>query len=178
MSEWVVAKRYATAFFQLALEQKVRDQAVRDIQSIYDCCRGSVELRQALANPVIPHAVKRNVVSELFAGSLSPLTDSFIRFLGYRDRINILPLICEKFIVIEKEERGFVNAKLFTAKAVPADLIGMLVKGLNRKFGKSFEIEANVEPELQGGFKLWIQDKIYDCSIQNQLERLKQKMVG
>src|SRR3989339_490802 len=150
MSEWVVAKRYATAFFQLALEQKVRDQAVRDIQSIYDCCRGS----------------------------LSPLTDSFIRFLGYRDRINILPLICEKFIVIEKEERGFVNAKLFTAKAVPADLIGMLVKGLNRKFGKSFEIEANVEPELQGGFKLWIQDKIYDCSIQNQLERLKQKMVG
>lgn len=178
MSEWKVARRYALAVFRLALEKGEVDKVAQGMRFINASLRGSPELAHILIHPVLPPSIQYRAVSEVFKGRLPGMLDTFLCFLREKKRLMLLKAVTEVFDELVKEKQGIVEGTLFTARPVQEERKTALESGLSKKHARTYRLVTETRPELIGGFSLMVRDRIYDCSIANQLKRLQEKLVG
>jgi len=79
--------------------------------------------------------------------------------------------------------RGLVSVSLEYAKPVELDSLNPFLNSIEAEIKKStgasrVEIIKRCNPEIIGGYKLRIEDKIIDASIQLQLEKLRESLAG
>jgi F-type H+-transporting ATPase subunit delta len=79
---------------------------------------------------------------------------------------------------MEEEHRGVAEATIITARPADKEILDMLDAGLSRKYQKKFVINSEEDPEILGGFMLYIKDKVYDFSIKNQIKLLREQLLG
>ncbi|OGS37517.1 MAG: ATP synthase F1 subunit delta [Elusimicrobia bacterium RIFOXYB2_FULL_49_7] len=178
MSDTRVARRYTKALFALAEERGELKTLLSDMTRIGKTFAASKELTLSLRNPVLPPSVKYKVLNRLFEGKISALTATFVAFLEKKRRLEILPEVSCQFLEMDKERRGLLGGILYSARPLPAERVKAFAEGLNRRFKKTFEIVTVEKRELIGGFRLMIQDRIFDCSVQNQLKELEKRLIG
>ncbi len=171
-----VGRRYANALFLLAGECGVMDAVRGDMEVIRGLFNQCAELEPMLMDPVIPSSSKDSVLEELFFLRITDMTGKFIRFLRQRKRLAVLRSVSKLFLDMEKEKRGIVEARWVVAEPQEAGLSQTLALGLGRRFCKTFVISMEVNPALMGGCQLIIRDRVYDYSIWNQLQMLKEKL--
>jgi F-type H+-transporting ATPase subunit delta len=173
-----VAKRYAAALFNTALDKKALDRTARDMALIREACAASPAFTAFVQNPVIPLSKKEAVVREVFGRRTGPLTLSFINFLCHKNRLEVLDGVSDIFLKMEKDHQGIVEAEFISARPARAETVKKIEKDLSEKYRKIFTLQTRQSADLLGGFKLHIRDRIFDCSIKNQLERLKKTLAG
>ena len=178
MSDTLIARRYATALFKLALETGRLEEILRDTTSLDEVCKKSPEFVQAMTNPVIPMAVKQGMVNKAFTGKISDAMLNFLNFLIEKKRIYLVCEVTEAFLVMEEEHRGIAEARFITARPADKEILETLDAGLSRKYQKKFAIKAEENPEILGGFMLYIKDKVFDFSIKNQIKLLREQLLG
>ena len=172
-----VAPRYAKAFFDLACERKKIDAVSKDLNDIAALVSQSKELTEFLKNPTISTEKHKNVIKELFQRRIDNFTLTFLLFLTERKKISQLDLICIAFKKYYSKLKGILRVKLVSAHPLNRDQIQKITKKLNRTFNREIEAAVDVRKDLLGGFKLQIEDQIYDFSIQSQLEQFRQRVL-
>jgi F-type H+-transporting ATPase subunit delta len=178
MSESLIAKRYALALFKLALETGQLSGIQRDMAGIGEVLKDSPEFSQTIRNPVLPQSMKQTFISRAFTGKVMDATLKFLNFLVEKKRLRFVPEITAAFLRLEEEHRGVAEAKIITARAVEPDVLKTLDDGLSRKYQKKFAITAEQDPDIIGGFLLYIKDKVYDYSLRHQLKLLREQLLG
>lgn len=178
MSEWKVARRYANALFRVALEKGDLGPVAEGMEFIRSTLEGSPELVHALVHPVLTPSIQRRVVAGVFKDRLPATLDVFLAFLEKKRRLMILRAVTGVFDELVKERQGIVEGRLLTARSLSDDRKAALEKGLSSKFGRTYRLRTETKPELMGGFSLMVRDRIYDCSVENQLKRLREKLAG
>jgi F-type H+-transporting ATPase subunit delta len=178
MSEWKVARRYALAVFHLALEKGDLEKVISDMRLIRASIAGSPELAGMLRNPVLPPTAHHRILSAIFKDKLGKSVAVLLTFLREKRRLMILKEITDAFDELDKERQGIVEGTLFTARPVQEERKAALENGLSKKYTRTYRLVTETRPELIGGFSLMVRDRIYDCSIANQLKRLQEKLVG
>src|ERR1700678_2385037 len=94
MSVSLVARRYAQALLELGTAQGQLDALVEELGTLGDAWEASPELRNAIENPLGPHAAKKGVVTELATKiNASPTTRNTLLLLVDRRRAPALPYI-------------------------------------------------------------------------------------
>jgi len=110
MSEIKIARRYAKALFEKALEDKAVDTVVADVLNIQQACAGSQDLIVFLESPMLRKGVKKDALGKIFA-SCSDLSKKLLmkdsRFLSV---ININNFLDRS----EQEAKILPNASFFT----------------------------------------------------------------
>jgi len=178
MSEWKVARRYANALFRIALEKGELEPVAEGMRFIRSTLEGSPELVHALVHPVLAPSIQHRVVAEVFKGRLPATLGRFLAFLEEKKRLMILRAVTGVFDELVKEQQGVIEGRLLTARPLSDERKAALERGLSSRFGSTYRLRAETKPELMGGFSLMVRDRIYDCSIENQLKRLREKLVG
>ncbi len=77
----LLAKRYAQALFDLAVEQKILEKVHGDIILIDTVLKENRNLRKVLANPVLDDHKKIRVLNVLFGGKVEKLTQRFLELI-------------------------------------------------------------------------------------------------
>ena len=178
MGVWKVARRYAQALFAYAREKGVAEGVYADMALLRASVAGSRELSLTLRNPVLPPSAKEKAVAAVFKGRVGPAMGTFFTFLAKKRRLDILGEIADAYDQLEKERQGVVEGVLSTARPVTDARRNDLEKGLSKKHGLTYRLAPEVRPELLGGFRLKVRDRVFDCSLENQLQRLREKLVG
>jgi F-type H+-transporting ATPase subunit delta len=79
----------------------------------------------------------------------------------------------KRLIRLEVDKR---HARIETAQELNSDTKTKVLKNLKKKYGKDLTTEFVVNPQLLGGMRIRIGSDVWDGTVRNRLERLKQEL--
>ncbi|WP_031406663.1 F0F1 ATP synthase subunit delta [Geobacillus vulcani] len=178
MNQEVIAKRYASALFQIALEQGQLDRMEEDIRAVRQALAENGEFLSLLSYPKLSLDQKKALIREAFAGVSNPVQNTLLLLLE-RHRFGLVPELAEQFLALVDDARGIAKAVAYSARPLTDEELRALSDVFAQKVGKqTLEIENIIDPELIGGVKLRIGNRIYDGSVSGQLERIRRQLIG
>lgn len=167
-----IARRYATAFFELAQEQSQVDQVAKDLQSVqliledggFASFIGNTTLRRA-AQAEAMVAISKQL-------KFSPLTEKFLGTLAEKRRLQELSEIVAALQTLISGYRGEITARVTAAQALDQDQIGEIAANLKAALGKNVQVNLDVDPSIMGGLVIRVGSRMIDSSVRTKLERL------
>ena len=171
-----VAKPYARALYEAAVEQNVLADIVADIDYLQELAEGSEEFAQLITSPILSPQFKSETFEQIFTDATHPLTINFLKLLALKQRERYLTAIMDVFSAIVDETAGRLVAKVTTAVALTPEQEVQLVQHLGAYSGKQVRLESTIDPEIQGGFIVQLDDTVFDASVAAQLQRLRYQL--
>jgi len=179
MSVQTVARRYASALVDVVLERGEAREVQEELLAWEKMFQASPMLQEVFRNPTIALDKKRGVLNKLIERAKPrPTTANFLKVLLQNQRITDLGEINKKFADLLDERAGMVAAIVTTARSVPENAQQKLQAKLLSLTGKQVRINFTTDPELIGGLVTRIGSTVYDGSVRNHLQLIKEKMAG
>jgi len=172
-----VARRYAAAFFSLALEKGLVDSLERELAEVVKTVDENPDLQRFLDNPMVVVAEKKKVVDEVFGGRLSNLTLDFLKVVLDKRREAYLKDIYNEFVKRANEARNLVDVEVTSAKELSQADLTALEARLVKMTGKQVRLTTKVDPALIGGLVVRIGDRVIDGSVTKRLELLREALL-
>ncbi|MDQ3585499.1 MAG: ATP synthase F1 subunit delta [Acidobacteriota bacterium] len=174
-----MARRYAAALADVVTARSEAREVQEELSAWGDMMLSNAQLLEVFRNPTIPYDQKRKVLSMLIARTrVRPATANFLQVLLQNQRLTDLNEI-NKSIAHELDVRaGMVSAQVTTARPMPEQAQENLRARLINLTGRKVRLQFAVDEELLGGIVTRIGSTIYDGSVRNQLQQIKQKMAG
>jgi F-type H+-transporting ATPase subunit delta len=119
---------------------------------------------------------KATLLDRTLAGRVSPMLVSFLKVVARHGRLDCLRAIHRQTHVLLDKLRRRIPVRLTTATPLSAEAAAKIVAELRGKLDGEPIVEQEVDPSLIGGAVLRVGDVVYDGSIANQLENLRQKI--
>ena len=171
-----VAKPYARALYDAALEQDALASIIADIDKLRELIEQSEEFTQLIHSPVLSPQFKSETFQQLFADTMHPLTVNFFKLLALKQRERYLIAIMDVFSEIVDEAAGRLVAKVTTAVPITSEQEERFIQQLSAYSGKQVRLETTTDAQIQGGFIVQLDDTVFDASLASQLQRLKQQL--
>jgi F-type H+-transporting ATPase subunit delta len=134
-------------------------------------------LAAVLASPLISHEDKSGVLERLFGPRISPLLLHFLQVVSRHGRLGALRAIYGQARRLDEQASGRVRVRLTSATSLDQPQLDRIAGQLRGLLGREPVLEVVVDPDLIGGVVLRVEDTVYDGSLANQLERLRQQMI-
>lgn len=166
-----LAVRYAKSLLDLATEKNQLEQVYNDIRYLQDICKTNPDFLALLNSPIISEQKKNTIIDAVTQNRLSPITASFIKLLGIKNRESNLPEVITAFVdqyyVVKKIHR----AKLTTAVPLSDDLKNSFINKIKAENNiDNLDLETSVNDNIIGGFVLEMEGKLVDASVSRDLK--------
>ena len=179
MSLQTVARRYATALADVAIERREERQVQSELDQWATMIESSPQLKEVFANPTIVHDHKRKVLEELIARSrVRDTTASFLRVLLKNQRLAQLRDIAVRFAHVLDDRAGVLAGNVTTARPIPEDLKQSLHETLSAATGRTVRLSFTTDENIIGGMVARIGSTVFDGSVESHLERLADGLAG
>ncbi len=179
MSVQTMARRYASALADVVLERGEAAEVQAELVQWEEMIQSTPNLLEVLRNPTIALEQKRTVLNKLIERAKPrPTTGNFLKVLLQNHRLTDLGEINRKFAETLDERAGMVLATVTTARAVAESSQDQLHTKLTGLTGKKVRVNFATDPDLVGGVVTRIGSTVYDGSVRNQLQMIKEKMAG
>jgi F-type H+-transporting ATPase subunit delta len=179
LSLQTIARRYATALADVAIDRNEEREVQRELDQWASMIEAHPQLKEVFDNPTIVYDHKRKVVEDLIARTrVRETTASFLRVLLRNQRLSQLRDVAARFGLILDERGGMVAAHVTTARPIPEELKSSLHETLAAATGRKVRLSFSTDESIIGGLVARIGSTIYDGSVQSQLDRLAADMAG
>jgi F-type H+-transporting ATPase subunit delta len=174
-----IAKRYARALVELSEEKKTVDKTKADLAAFVSAVDALPAMQKLFASPVFTPENKKAVIKDL-AGKLGmqPTTQRFVEHLAETGRIRYVKDVNEAFQEILSERQNRAAVRLTTAVAINNGDLADIKQKLEGLTGKQVDVDAQVDTTLIGGAKAQIGSTIYDGTIKNQLNKMRNQLMS
>lgn len=171
MPNETLARRYATAIFQLAAEANGVPAVGGDLHAFVAALAADADVNRFFRSPVIDRTEKSAVIGEAF-GTLHEIALHAILLLIQKRRESLAPEIVAQYDVLERKARGSQTLDVTSARPLSRTDLDALVAKLTATFKTPFDVTQNVDPELIGGVRITMGDKRIDGTIAGRLDDL------
>lgn len=174
-----LAERYATAFFELALERNALDPVAHDLENLGRMLAESADLVRLVRSPTISRAEQGKAVAALAAkAGYSDLTRNFLGLLAQSRRLFALPQMIAAFRKRLARHRGEVSAEVVSARPLKADQLDRIRRALKSAVGRDVAVDSKVDASLIGGLVVRVGSRMVDASLRRKLQNLQIAMKG
>jgi F-type H+-transporting ATPase subunit delta len=176
MLKGAVARRYASAIFEIAKERGDLDQWREALGAMRDVLT-TPQVALFLENPKVSFDKKKEVVDSVMP-DLAPLQRNLLYLLIDKRRTEIVDSVSTEYEALLNDYRGIAYADVTTAVPLSAPEEVALADKLSRLSGKEIRLRSSVDPAIIGGVVARIGDRLIDGSVKGRLTALRQRMVG
>jgi len=174
----IVARRYAQALLELGVESATLDRLVEELSTVAQAWESSVELRNALENPLVSHAMKKAVMTELSDQiGATATTRHALLLLVDRRRTPMLPYLARFLRELADARKGIVRAEVTTAAPLSDGYYERLRAQLEKMTGKKVVVDRKTDPHLIAGVVTRIGDRVLDGSLRTRLQSIKDSLM-
>jgi len=178
MSEAIVAKRYGDALFQLATDKGIEEKLIAELQIVKEVFQKDEQISDFLNHPRVTNEKKLQLIDVSFE-SFDKTVVNTLKLLVERHRIDNVPAIIDEFIHLHNEANGVAVATVYSTRALTDDEKVQLEVSFKKRFNKKeVSIVNEIDPSLLGGVKIRVGNTIYDGSLHNKLNRIKDNIVS
>ena len=179
MSLQTIARRYAIALADVAIEQGEALAVQEELLEWGVMINSNGRLKEAFSNPTVPYEQKRKLIQELISRTkIRQTTANFLQVLLRNQRLSEITEVNKWFGQILDERAGVVAAEITTARPVAQESIETLRKTLASISGKKVRLKFAIDEDLIGGLVARIGSTVYDGSVRNQLREMELKLAG
>lgn len=176
MLNQAVARRYATALFDLAQEKGLVDQVDQEFGMVVQMADANPQLRAVVNDVLMSPEVKSDLIQKLFTGKISPLVLNFLLVVVRKRREAFFPQMYRSYLDLANEARGIVEVEVRSAVPLPEELAQTLEHKLVARLGKRVKFQTQVAPELIGGLVVRVGDELMDGSVRTRLRRMRDRL--
>ena len=166
---------YAKALLGVTEAAKNTDEVLAEFDSfVQDVLDRLPDFDGLLCSPRVAHAEKEALLDRAFAGRMSKQLLNFLKVVSRHGRLDCVRAMRSSFKRLNDELRGRVAVSVTTAQPLSAEEIALVTSRLQSRVGREVVLNADVDSEVLGGIIVRIGDTVYDGSVRNQLEKMRQ----
>lgn len=177
MLDETLAERYSEALYKMAHEAGKAGAQLKELQLVGVTIQEHPHLRHALESPAVPREVKRNIAHQLLEKRVSTDTLHFLYLIIDKGREKYLPAMIRSFEKRLQSDEGIVEARVEVPAALDPATEAQVRQRLSDMTGKKVQMEVAVRPELIAGAVITVGDRLFDGSLQTQLEQIRERLV-
>lgn len=178
MSQTVVAKRYAEALFQIAVEKNNTDKIVNELNVVKELFEKDENVSTILTHPRINNVEKMKLIDTAFVGLEQDVVNT-LKILIQRDRINVVVSVIDYFVELYNEKNGIAVATVYSIRNLTETEKTNIEQTFKTQLNKEKITIVNIiDSSLIGGLRIRVGNTIYDGSISNKLNRFKANLVS
>ena len=174
-----LAKRYATAFFALALEQDQLDQLAEELNDLGGLMDASADLARLVRSPIVTRADQGAAMAAIITrAGMSNLVGNLVGLMAQNRRLFALKDTIAAFQTLVAGHRGEVSAEVTSASELKPTHLSAVKEALKKIVGRDVALETTVDPSLIGGLIVKVGSRMIDNSLRTKLENLELAMKG
>lgn len=177
MLDETLAERYSEALYKMAHEAGKAGTQLKELQLVGATMDEHRQLRHALESPAVPREIKRNIARQLLEKRVSQDTMHFLYLIIDKGREKYFPAMIRSFEKMLQADEGVVEARVEVAAPLDPQMEAQVRERLSAMTGKKVQMEVAVRPELIAGAVITVGDRLFDGSLQTQLEQIRERLV-
>jgi len=172
-----IAKRYATAIFEIAQDNGNLGGLETSINDLALALDDSADLRNLIYSPLIARAEQGGAIDAISTKmGVAPVLRKSLGLMAEKRRLFVLPQLIAALRDLLAEARDEMTADVISAKALTKAQSEKLASTLKSRVGKTVTINATVDETLIGGLVVKVGSQMIDTSIRSKLESLQNAM--
>jgi len=172
-----IAKKYATALFEIAGERNLIDQAWEQFDALASYLKKDKTLINFMTAPQVTDQRKTALVRTAFEGKLEKPFFDFLQVLVKKRRFQFLPEIIQYLDDLIREDKGMAKAMCVSAHALTESERKNLIDRLQKKTSLKIELDEKIDKSLIGGAMVTIHNQVMDGSIRHGLNQLRNRLM-
>lgn len=169
-----MAGRYATALFELALEEKALDKVRKDLDSFDKLLSESPDLARLVRSPVFSADEQARALAEVLKqAKIDGLAANFLNVVAANRRLFAVPQMIRAFRAQVARHNGEVTADVTVAETLSDAHLSALKGALNSMTGKDVDLNVKVDPAIIGGLVVKLGSRMVDSSLRTKLNSIK-----
>ena len=168
----VISVRYARALLKSATDARIEDAVYMEMQQLAKSYVEVPQLRFTIDNPMLSKDKKEALLLTAVGKTPSDLVKAFIQLVLREDRENVMQFIANSYVTLYRRQKNVIRGRLITAAAVSPATEQKMRQMVESKTNGTVEFEAEVNPEIIGGFILEYDTYRMDASVKSKLNSI------
>jgi len=169
-----MAGRYATALFDLALEQNAIDAVRNDLDRFDTMLTDSEDLRRLARSPVFTADQQGSALSALLEkAGISGMAANFVLLVARKRRLFAVRQMIRGYRALVARHKGEVTAQVTVAEKLSDAHLTALKDALKAVTKQEVRIDINVDPAIIGGLVVKLGSRMIDSSLRTKLNAIK-----
>jgi F-type H+-transporting ATPase subunit delta len=172
-----MAGRYATALFELALEQNEVDAVRADLDRFDALVAENADLARLVRSPVFAADEQaRALAAVLDQVGIGGLAAKFLKFVASNRRLFAVPDMIRGYRQLAARHKGEVTAEVTLAEQPSAAHLAAIKDALAAVTKKDVQVDVKVDPAIIGGLVVKLGSRMVDSSLRTKLNAIKHAM--
>jgi F-type H+-transporting ATPase subunit delta len=169
--------RYATALFELALEEHAIDAVKADLDRFDALIAESPDLQRLIRSPVFTAEEQTKALSAVLdKAGIDGLAARFLRVVSSNRRLFAIRAIIRAFRTLVAHHKGETSATITVAEKPTEAHLAAIKDALKAVTKKDVQIEVKVDPSIIGGLIVKLGSRMVDTSLRTKLNAIKHVM--
>ena len=172
-----MAGRYATALFELALEQRAVDAVRADLERFDALIAESEDLNRLVRSPVFgADEQTRALAGVLDKAGIGGIAANFLKLVTRNRRLFAVRQIVKAYKALVARHKGEVTAQVTVAEKLSDAHLAALKDTLKQMTKQDVQLDVQVEPAIIGGLVVKLGSRMVDSSLRTKLNAIKHAM--
>ena len=172
-----MAGRYATALFELALEEKAVDAVRADLDKFQALVDANPDLHRLVHSPVFTSDEQaRALGAVLEKAGIGGLAAKFLKLVASNRRLFAVREMIKGYRTLVARHKGEISAEVTVAEELADKHRDALAAALKSVTGKDVDLAVKVDPAIIGGLVVKLGSRMVDTSLRTKLNALKHAM--
>lgn len=170
-----LARPYAKAVFELAVESDNFDEWSNNLKFLTKLIEDPT-ISAAIDNPELGKDTLTNILLEVSEDHLCDDAQGLVKILVDNRRLRAIPQIAFQYEQLKAKHQGYIRVDIVSAYSLSQPQEQEIEASLNKRLGKSVDINIIVDKSLLGGFLIRAGDDVIDVSAKGRLEQLASEL--
>ena len=177
MTDGRVAMRYAKALFSAAQKTGSVGSVGDDLELYGTLLSDHQGLKTFMESPNVSTIDRKQMVKQVFADRLDPLTVGFLDLMLSKRRETLFQQIRLEYAELRRRHEGIIHVRVVSAMPLHDDQKLSLLSKLEKQLGRKAHAEYEIEADLIGGIRVHFDDYVLDGSIRGSLKRMRDQIL-
>lgn len=168
---------YAHALVELSLTKKDKEEMLEASIKLKNILKNNLEIIKIYSFSGISTNETKNLIDKTFKNKLPTHLLNAIKLLKDKSQIQYLIPILDALNEILSKHLNIKIGIIYTTKKITSLQIKKIEEKLSKKLNKQIYLNQIIDNFLIGGFKIILDEKIWDYSIRNKVSDLFQEII-
>ena len=166
-----LARPYAQAIYSLAKEADALDAWSEALAFLKSVANDST-FQATVSAPDIQLTDVEDLFLSICSDQVTEEVRNFIRLLVRNGRLSVLDDVAKQYESLKADDEGVVSAVIQSAFDLDETQVGAITEILSKKLEKKISPSVTTDPNLIGGIKVYVGDKVWDASVRGRLQHM------
>jgi F-type H+-transporting ATPase subunit delta len=169
----LVAKRYASALFELSKEADIVATHQQQLEFILSIFEQNKELKTVLAHPKVTETEKKELLNSVLSKFADRLIGNFFSILIDKNRQGNIQDIIKEYIILADDYNNVERTLVVSVLPLEQSELEKLTVKLSKMFNKNIVITNKVDKSILGGLLVKVGDRVIDGTLRGKINALR-----